>query len=89
MVTEARQRFNAKLDKAKAALEPLFDTAYSTLSADEIEVLHEVSYKLGGARMTLIDGDFTPAQMERQYQEQRAERAARIAIRNAHTAVRK
>ncbi|HEY0833639.1 MAG TPA: hypothetical protein VGE72_06970 [Azospirillum sp.] len=36
MSTEARQRFNAKLDKAldkaKAALEPLFDTAYSTLA---------------------------------------------------------
>src|SRR3546814_13649172 len=47
-------RLDKALDEAAGALRPLFDMAYAVLSAQEIETLHEIMTKLGGARQILI-----------------------------------
>ena len=57
-----RRAFEAYLDKAldraSDTLKPLFETAYSALSDEEIESLHEIMFRLGGARQILIHRDY-------------------------------
>lgn len=67
-------RLDKALDKAAGALRPLFDTAYAVLSALEIETLHEIMHKLGGARQILIDRDYTQEQVDEHYRDARARR---------------
>src|SRR3546814_16081736 len=64
-----RRAFEADLDKAldraSDTLKPLFDTAYSALSDEEVESLHEIMFRLGGARQILIHRECTQRSEER------------------------
>src|SRR3546814_13952626 len=50
------------LDRAPDTLKPLFDTAYSALSDEEVESLPEIMFRLGGARQILIHRECTQEQ---------------------------
>jgi len=82
-VVERRAKFNAEidtaLDAADAALRPLFDSGYRLLSADEMGLLHELSFKLGMARTVLVHGEATPERAEQLWQEDQARRRAAAA----------
>src|SRR3546814_14503052 len=68
-----RRAFEADLDKAldraSDTLKPLFDTAYSALSDEEVESLHEIMFRLGGARQILIHRECTQEQVAESYRE--------------------
>src|SRR3546814_10225584 len=62
------------LDRASDTLKPLFDTAYSALSDEEVESLHEIMFRLGGARQILIHRECTQEQVDESYREAKARR---------------
>jgi len=82
-VVEERMAFNSKieeaLDQAHADLRPLFDSGYRLLSSEEMEIRHELMFKLGMARSVLVHGDATPERAEQLWQEDKARRRATLA----------
>jgi len=83
-VVEERMAFNNKIDEA-------LDQAHADLRAavrfrlpapvlgEEMEILHELMFKLGMARSVLIHGDATPERAEQLWQEDKARRRATLA----------
>src|SRR3546814_12955835 len=67
-----RRAFEADLDKAldraSDTLKPLFDTAYSALSDEEVESLPAIMFSLGGARQILIHREYTQEKVDESYQ---------------------
>src|SRR3546814_1360867 len=49
-------------------------TAYSALSDEEVESLHEIMFRLGGARQILIHRECTQEQVDESYREAKARR---------------
>src|SRR3546814_3158810 len=84
-----RRAFEADLDKAldraSDTLKPLFDTAYSALSDEEVESLHEIMFRLGGARPILIHRECTQEQVDESYREAKARRERkRTGLNSSH-----
>ncbi|MGN8119192.1 hypothetical protein [Labrys sp. 22185] len=79
MTEDRRDRLHAALEKAltecEAALKPVFDAGAYHLPADELELLHEVSFKLGILRSVVLHRDISPAEAEKHWQEDKARRA--------------
>jgi hypothetical protein len=84
-VVQRRAEFNREIDEAidqaHAALRPLFDAGYRLLSSEEMEILHELMFKLGMARTVLVHSDTTPQRAEQLWQEDKARRRAALARR--------
>ncbi|CAM5775077.1 hypothetical protein LMIY3S_04842 [Labrys miyagiensis] len=86
MTEDHRDRLHAALQKAlvecEAAMKPVFDAGAYHLPADELELLHEVDFKLGMLRSVILHRDITPAEAELQWKEAKARRSAALAQRS-------
>jgi hypothetical protein len=88
-LARARAAFNQEieraLDRAHADLRPLFDAAYRLLPPDEMEMLHELMFKLGMARAVLVQSEGTPESAERLWREDKARHRAALARRTGRS----
>lgn len=84
---DQRRAFNETaeraIDRAHGVLEPLFDPAYQVLESWEMEILHELIFKLHSARSIIVHRDMLPDTAEHNYQRTKASRAAVLERRKA------